>query len=85
MIDWSTISAEEVREKGKKVDTITTSLSKYGLYIYRDRLVQIHEEDGELAVVWRHGRTEWVHLILQWAVILCLIVLSKNQFAPATQ
>lgn len=61
MTDWNALCADEVRKAGRKVDEIHTTRSVYGVYLYCEYLVQIHEEDSELAAVWKDGRIVWLH------------------------
>jgi hypothetical protein len=61
MIDWDAVWADEVRRSGAKVDEIHTSRSVYGIYHYREHLVQLHENDAEIAAVWKDGRMVWLH------------------------
>jgi hypothetical protein len=59
--DWDAVWADEVRRSGIKVDEIHTSRSVYGVYLYREHLVQLHENDAEIAAVWKDGQMVWLH------------------------
>mgnify|MGYP000956881667 CR=1 FL=1 len=61
MTDWNAVWADEVRKSGTKVDEIHTSRSVYGIYQYQGHLVQLHENDAEIAAVWQDGRMVWLH------------------------
>lgn len=61
MIDWSTITAEAIRAKGEYVDKIRTSHSVYKLYHYKGYLVQTHDQDDDIAAVWKDGKMVWLH------------------------
>lgn len=64
MINWDRLSAREVRERGRYITSFSViHPSRYGIYIYKNHIIQIHENDGDIAAAWdiETGKPVYLH------------------------